>query len=161
MRYLGVRPRSTREIRDYLRGRKYEPETVDAAIARLTERGYLDDATFARWWAENRAQFRPRGPHLLRQELRRKGITSTTVDEALAEQEATVDMDAQALALARSRLRALHRNGLEPEVILRRLSGLLSRRGYGYDTVRTVIRQLRDNGELTDPDVLDGEEFGE
>jgi regulatory protein len=155
MRYLGVRPRSTREIRDYLRGKQYEPETIDAAVARLTERGYLDDAAFARWWAENRAQFRPRGPHLLRQELRKKGIATTTVDDALAEQAESVDTDAQALALARNKLRSLHRSGLEPEVILRRLSGLLSRRGYGYDTVRTVLRTLRETGELTDPDALE------
>jgi regulatory protein len=160
MRYLGVRPRSTREIRDYLRGKQYEAETIDAAVARLTERGYLDDAAFARWWAENRAQFRPRGPHLLRQELRKKGIENTTVDDALAEQAETVDVDAQALALARSKLRSLHRNGLEPEVILRRLSGLLSRRGYGYDTVRTVVRQLLDTGELADPDALEAMDDG-
>jgi regulatory protein len=155
MRYLGVRPRSTREIHDYLRGKQYEAETIDAAIARLIERGYLDDAAFARWWAENRAQFRPRGPHLLRQELRHKGVANTTVDDALAEQAETVDIDAQALALARNKLRALHRNALEPEVIYRRLSGLLSRRGYGYDTVRTVLRTLKETGELTDPDMLD------
>ena len=72
VRYLGMRPRSTHEIRDYLHRKGYSPETVDTAVGRLTERGYLDDAAFARWWAENRAQFRPRGPHLLRQELRRR-----------------------------------------------------------------------------------------
>lgn len=154
MRYLGLRPRSTQEIRDYLHRKGYSPETVETAVGRLTERGYLDDAEFARWWAENRSQFRPRGPHLLRQELRRKGVATTTVDDTLAVQAETVDTDAQALALARNKLRTLHKNGLEPDVIARRLSGLLSRRGYGYDTVRTVLRTLRDNGELISPDAL-------
>lgn len=150
MRYLGIRPRSTREIRDYLRGKAYEPETVEAAIGRLTARGYLDDAAFARWWAENRAQFRPRGPHLLRQELRRKGVEAATVDDALTEHAERVDTEEQALAVARQKLRALLRQGLEQEVIVRRLSGLLARRGYGYDTLRTVLRTLKERGELTD-----------
>ena len=148
VRYLGMRPRSTHEIRDYLHRKGYSPETVETAIRRLTERGYLDDTAFARWWAENRAQFRPRGPYLLRQELRRKGVTSATIDDTLAEQAETVDADAQALALARNKLRSLHKNGLEPDVIARRLSGLLARRGYGYDIVRTVLKTLRDTGEL-------------
>jgi regulatory protein len=121
---------------------------ANTAVGRLTERGYLDDLAFARWWAENRAQFQPRGPHLIRQELRRKGVTSATIDETLAEQAETVDTDAQALALARTKLRSFHKNGLEPDVITRRLSGLLARRGYGYDIVRTVLKTLRDNGEL-------------
>ena len=125
-------------------------------VRRLTERGYLDDTAFARWWAENRAQFRPRGPYLLRQELRRKGVGSATIDETLTEQAETVDVDEQALAVVRGKLRTLHAQHLEPYVIARRLSGLLARRGYGYDTVRTVIRTLRDSGELTgDLDALD------
>ena len=148
MRYLGLRPRSTHEIRDYLKGKGYTAETIEAAVGRLTTRGYLDDTAFARWWAENRAQFRPRGPHLLRQELRRKGVGSETIDETLTEQAETIDTDGQALALARGKLRLFHKNALEPEVITRRLSGLLARRGYGYGTVRTVLRTLRDSGEL-------------
>lgn len=35
------------------------------------------------------------------------------------------------------------------DVITRRLSGLLARRGYGYDIVRTVLKTLRDNGETS------------
>lgn len=155
VRYLGPRPRSTREITDYLHRKGYSPATVETAVGRLTERGYLDDAAFARWWAENRAQFQPRGPHLLRQELRRKGVATATVDDTLAEQAETVDTDAQALALARSKLRSLHKNGLEPDAIYRRLTGLLGRRGYGYDTIRTALRTLKDTGELAGPDVLD------
>jgi regulatory protein len=154
VRYLGMRPRSTQEIRDYLHRKGYSPETVDTAVGRLTARGYLDDAAFARWWAENRAQFRPRGPHLLRQELRKKGLASETIDETLTTQAETIDTDAQALALARGKLRSLHKNGLEPDVIYRRLSGLLGRRGYGYDTIRTVLRTLRDSGELNDADAI-------
>jgi len=158
VRYLGMRPRSTHEIRDYLHRKGYSPETVETAVGGLTERGYLDDTAFARWWAENRAQFQPRGPHLIRQELRRKGVTSATIDDTLAEQAETVDADSQALALARNKLRTFHKNGLEPDVITRRLSGLLARRGYGYDVVRTVLKILRDNGELASPDALDAEE---
>ena len=161
VRYLGMRPRSTHEIRDHLHRKGYSPETVETAVGGLTERGYLDDLAFARWWAENRAQFQPRGPYLIRQELRRKGVPSATIDETLAEQAETVDTDAQALALARTKLRSFHKNSLEPDVITRRLSGLLARRGYGYNIVRTVLKTLRDNGELNSDIAMDAIEDGE
>ncbi len=158
VRYLGMRPRSTHEIRDYLHRKGYSPETVDIAVGRLTARGYLDDAAFAQWWAENRAQFQPRGPHLLRQELRKKGVTSETIDETLTTQAESIDTGEQALALARGKLRSFHKNGLEPDVIYRRLTGLLGRRGYGYDTIRTVLRTLRESGELAGAETLDAED---
>lgn len=148
MRAIGSRPRSTREIEDNLRGKGYAPDTIAAAVARLAARGYLDDAAFARWWTENRTQFRPRGPHLLRQELRRKGVAGDTIADTLSAQAESVDVDAQALGIARTKLRSLASGGLPPEVVTRRLSGLLARRGYGYDTVRTVLRVLKDEGAL-------------
>ncbi len=148
MRQLGSRPRSVREIADYLREKGYGPEAIAGATERLTERGYLDDAAFARWYAENRAQFSPRGPQLLKQELRRKGIAGETIEETLDAQAETTDTDAQALALARPKAESLVRNGFAPEVVTRRVAGLLSRRGYGYDSVRTVLRTLKDDGTL-------------
>ncbi len=161
MRLVGSRPRSTREITEYLRGKEYAPETITAAIERLTSRGYLDDVAFAQWWTENRTQFRPRGPNLLRQELRQKGIAGAAIDAALAAQAETSDVDAQALALVRGKMRSL--SGYPPEVVTRRLSGLLARRGYGYDTVRAVLRVLRDEGAFAgnaaaDDDTTDDED---
>ncbi len=160
-RHLGARPRSTREIEEYLRGKGFLPEAIHAAVARLTERGYLDDAAFAKWYAENRAEFRPRGPNLLRQELRRKGIATETVDETLTAQAEETDVDAQALALARKRAEILVRGGYDAPTITRRLQGLLARRGYGYDVVRKVLRSLKETGMLTgdgDGDELDESE---
>lgn len=148
MRQLGSRPRSVREIADYLREKGFGPEAIAGATERLTERGYLDDAAFAKWYAENRAQFSPRGPQLLKQELRRKGIAGETIAETLDAQAETTDTDAQALALARPKAESLVRNGFAPEVVTRRVAGLLSRRGYGYDSVRTVLRVLKDDGTL-------------
>ena len=148
-RHLGARPRSTREVEDYLHGKAFAPEAIAAAIARLTERGYLDDAAFAKWYAENRAQFRPRGPSLLRQELRQKGVVTDTVDDTLAVQAESEDTNAQALGIARKRAEILARGGYDAATITRRVPGVLARRGYGYDVVRGVLRTLKDEGALT------------
>src|SRR5437588_11224422 len=47
LNFLSFRPRSSREMRDYLRRRKLEPEVMDAALGRLRAAGVLDDSEFA------------------------------------------------------------------------------------------------------------------
>jgi regulatory protein len=138
--FLGYRARSEREVRDRLHQKGYPPETITAVIERLNGWGYLNDADFARFWTENRAQHKPRGRRLLEQELRFKGVAPEVVRETLDETE--FDDEATALALARDRLRRATGADLDPEVQRRRLAGFLARRGYDYDVVRRVMKQV-------------------
>jgi regulatory protein len=138
IRLLTSRPRSVREIRDRLRQKSYDDETIDRVIAKLRDWRYIDDDAFARYWVENREANRPRGRRLLEQELRQKGIDRETVAEAI--EDAEIDEHAGALEIARSKLRSYQ--DLEPAVAKRRLGGFLARRGYGYPTIKPVLDQL-------------------
>jgi regulatory protein len=164
LNFLSYRPRSAREVEMRLRKKGYTPEQIDQTLSRLRERGYVDDREFARFWIGNRQSFSPRGPHLLRSELRQKGVAADVVEAALeeyrddqarrAEEAAAVaeqyDMpedepvpgsdESTALALARKRMRLL--SGLDPQVVRRRLYSFLARRGYGFDTIDTVVRRV-------------------
>ena len=64
----------TRELAQRLRRRGASAEVAQAVVADLQSRGYLDDAAFARQWAETRAGSRRVGSVRLRQELAAKGI---------------------------------------------------------------------------------------
>jgi regulatory protein len=87
-RFLEARPRSMDETRRRLRDAGYRVDLVDAALDRLTELGYLDDAAFARAWVESRDRARPRSARALRDELRRKGVGTVDAEAALAAREA-------------------------------------------------------------------------
>jgi regulatory protein len=76
------------ETRRRLRNAGYRVDLVDAALDRLTELGYLDDAAFARTWVESRDRARPRSARALRDELRRKGVGTVDAEAALAAREA-------------------------------------------------------------------------
>jgi regulatory protein len=173
LNFLSYRPRSAREVEMRLRKKGYTPEQIEQTMSRLRGRGYVDDREFARFWIGNRQSFSPRGPHLLRSELRQKGVPGEVVEAAMAEyrddqslraEEAAAvatehDLsddepvpgsdEATALALARKRMRLL--SGLDPQVARRRLYGFLARRGYGFDTIDTVVRRVlkgeEDNSE--------------
>ena len=75
LNFLSYRPRSVQEVRKNLKN-KHEVPTgiIDQIIERLERGGLVDDQKFAELWVENRSEFRPRGSHALRMELRQKGI---------------------------------------------------------------------------------------
>lgn len=139
VQYLRDRPRSTAEVRRRLRQAEIDEEAIEAAIARLTAQGYLNDAEFARYWVENRQRFRPKGEQALRQELRRAGIDNEVIDESLE----GLDVSEAAYAAARpraERLAALIQE--DPAEFRRKLGSFLLRRGFSYEIAREVTNQL-------------------
>jgi len=137
VRYLGSRPRSQAEIERYLRGKEYGEEVIAATVARLHGQGYLDDASFAQYWRENRDRFRPRSAAALRAELRQKGVDRETTAAALE----GLDEEAAAWAAVESKLSRWQ--DLPVEEFNQKVAGFLGRRGFGYATIRTVCRRAR------------------
>lgn len=155
LRLLHSRPRSTHELRQRLRRAEYPDDTIDATLHRLTELGLLDDAEFARLWIENRQTHRPRGTQLLRAELQQKGIEREIIDDTLEAARHTTSDTAQAYAAAAS---VLSRYATAPDwrTFERRMGGYLQRRGFTFDTIRPVLRdlwqQIQHNAPATDND---------
>lgn len=175
IRFLSYRPRSAREVELRLRKKGHPPEEIAAVMDRLQKRGYVNDEEFARFWVGNRMSFNPRGPRLLKSELRQKGVAPQVIDAVLAEQsEAQADAVQQAaeiaeawgetagdepapgtdlanaLALARKKWRTY--GSLDPPTARRRLSGFLARRGYNYDIIDQVLRRLLSSDDELSPD---------
>ena len=137
LRLLSYRPRSEMEMRQRL-GLRFETETVDTVVSQLKERQLLDDAAFARFWKENREAFRPRSSKLLEMELRRKGVDSEVVSQALM----GVDDDELAHRAARKKGHNLEK---DYDVFRRKLGAYLVRRGFSYEvTNRTIQRVWRE-----------------
>jgi regulatory protein len=141
VRFLSYRPRSTAEVRRHLADAEADETTIEAVLDKLAAQGYLNDAEFARYWVENREQFRPKGPRALRQELRQHGLAGEAIEAALAE----VNPAEGAYAVARQRaMRIADLAITEPAVFRRKLSDFLARRGFDYEIIRDVIGRLAD-----------------
>ena len=107
LEYALMRPRSSKEISDYLKkktldrkvrvkNRKngeystqekkgYDASLIPLVFSRLEERGYINDRRFAELWVENRNVSKGTSVKKLRLELQQKGISSKIIDEVLAE----------------------------------------------------------------------------
>lgn len=98
LNFLSYRPRSAREVEMRLRKKGYSPEQIEIVMEKLREAGYVNDKAFAEFWVSNRMTFSPRGPRLLKSELRQKGVSADVVDEVMAEhQEAQAELVQEAL----------------------------------------------------------------
>ena len=135
---LAYRPRAEGEIRSRLRQRGFPDGAIEETIDKLREWRYVDDQDFAERWIENRRERRPRSARMIAMELRGKGVDPGTVSEAV--DGAGIDERADALRLATERWARL--GELDEAIRVRRLTGFLSRRGYGFDVIRDVLKAL-------------------
>jgi regulatory protein len=139
LRFLSYRPRSVREVTMRLQEKGYAAAAIEAVQERLGALGLLDDAAFARYWVEQRRQFRPRGAAALRAELRAKGVAPPTIAAALAETDERDETEAACRA-GRARLRALV--GLDAAAFRQRLGAYLQRRGFSYAASAAAVARL-------------------
>ena len=138
LRLLTVRDRSVQELRDRLEQRCAQEDTEEALeyVARM---GYIDDLRVAENHVRYRNRQRPTGNYLLRIELRNKGIQDDYIDKVLNPPDLEYML---ALELGQQRLPGLER--LEKNVAVRRLHGLLERRGFPGSLARRVVSELLD-----------------
>lgn len=133
LRLLAMQQRSEKDLRDRLRRRGLRLPAVDAAVARMQEMGYLNDAAYARSYVDARQASTPRSRRALAFELSRKGVDRDLAGQAVAE---LSDNDA-AYNAAQRRLRALR--SLDRQAFTRRLGNFLAARGFSYGTARATI----------------------
>lgn len=136
LNYLSYRPRSIEEVRRNLRDKSYSDNVIDIVITRLTRTGLLDDLAFARFWVENRQQFKPRSARALRYELRQKGVSDQDIEQV------TEDLDEVEAAYNAAEKRGRRYQQAEEQVFRKRLGDFLARRGFNYGVIREVVDRL-------------------
>lgn len=137
-RYLSIRNRSEKEIRDYLSKKKAEPEIIENIIDLLYKQKFLDDEVFARGWVVSRARFRPKGKNALKFELAQKGISKELIEKVMAEEQEDVpDELTQAKNLIGRRVEKV--KDLPRQEIYAKVGGFLARRGFNWDIIKKAI----------------------
>ncbi|MER6344631.1 recombination regulator RecX [Streptomyces sp. NPDC001595] len=155
LRLLTGTPRTRKQLADALRKREIPDEVAEEVLSRFEEVGLIDDSAFADAWVESRHHGRGLARRALARELRTKGVDSTLIDAAVAQLDSEQE-EATARELVARKLRATR--GLDREKRLRRLAGMLARKGYPEGLALRIVRQaLEEEGEDTEFLEVEGE----
>ncbi|MFJ8845062.1 recombination regulator RecX [Streptomyces cyaneofuscatus] len=148
LRLLTGTPRTRKQLADALRKREIPDEAAEEVLSRFEDVGLIDDAAFAGAWVESRHHGRGLARRALVRELRTKGVDSSVIDEAVGRLDADQEEETARELVAR-KLRSTR--GLDRDKRLRRLAGMLARKGYGEGMALRVVRQaLEEEGEDTE-----------
>ncbi|MGW6691482.1 recombination regulator RecX [Streptomyces sp. NPDC054961] len=148
LRLLTGMPRTRRQLADALAKRDIPEEVAEQVLSRFEEVGLIDDAAFAEAWVEARHRGRGLARRALAQELRTKGVEATLVQDALEQLDSDQEEET-ARELVERKLRTTR--GLERDKRIRRLAGMLARKGYPQGMALQVVRRaLEAEGEDTD-----------
>ncbi len=151
LKYLNYRPRSEKEIRDYLAkklsgysgGQSHgkSESLIEVIILKLKAQRFLNDREFAKMWVRSRSSYKPEGERLIRLELQQKGISKEIIDEVFANTEVRVhsDFDLAVELLEKNRKKY---EGMGRQERFNKAGSMLARRGYKLDIIRKAIDQV-------------------
>jgi len=153
MEYCLARPRSVKELRDYLwrktrptkkRSPKtgeiterpgVKPEITERVLAWLIEKQYLDDEKFARFWLEHRFLQKGTSVRRLKLELAQKGIDRETIEQLVSENIRSDDEELRKI-IAKKR----HKYAGDRQKFVQ----YLVRQGFSYDDVVSALNDVEE-----------------
>ena len=136
LKSIAVRERTQAEVRAFLVRRGFAPDVIGDVIASLREEGLVDDAGYARRFAEDRRLLDRWGNERIARDLERRGIERELVDRALAGHGRDEEM-AVAIELLDRRFPLAFDGDRERDKAWR----LLVRRGYEPELAYSAVRR--------------------
>ncbi len=121
-------------------------------LARFSDVGLIDDEAFAEAWVSSRHAGRGLARKALAAELRTRGVDEDTVRDAVDQLDSEQEMETARRLVAR---KLMGTRSLEPAARVRRLAGMLARKGYSGSLAYRVVREALENeghptGDLPD-----------
>ena len=136
---LERQPRTRAELARGMARRGVPDDAAAAVLDRFAEVGLIDDRAFAQAWVDSRHAGRSLGRRALSAELRRRGVDDEVIKDAV-DSVSPDDEEAAARTLAELKLRTM--GSATPEARMRRLVGMLARRGYSQGLALRVVRDV-------------------
>jgi len=140
LRLLTARSRTRAQLAGQLAKRGYPDDVADAVLDRLAAVGLINDADFAEQWVQSRRVRTGKANRVLAAELKTRGVDAEVIAAALG----GVDSDgerARAERLVTQKLRREPLDGSDENKVMRRLVGMLARRGYSQGMAVAVVTE--------------------
>ena len=137
LQMLTAAPRTRAQLASALARRGVPQDAANAVLERFADVQLIDDALFAQAWVDSRHHGRGLSRRALAAELRQRGVATPDIQSAISRLDPEQEQ-ATARALVERRLEATR--GLPTPVRIRRLTGMLARKGYPAELSFRVVR---------------------
>lgn len=141
LRLLGRRSHTRTELFRKGRQKNGDSELLEEELNRLEEKGYLDNAGFAKQFVHDKLHLRGWGPRKIRGELRRRGVAGPQADEAIREESDALDLTGICVDLALKRRRHFLREE-EPFRRRQKIAAWLQRKGYTRESIMAAMPEI-------------------
>ena len=140
LRFSTLRPRSEKELKDWLKKHKVHLSIHENLFSRLKRLDLLNDNKFAKWWVEQRMEFSPRGKRALIAELRQKGINRDLIIQLVNESISQGYEEKTARKLLQKKKYKWER--LQKLEAKKKMSEFLARKGFGWEVIKNAIDDI-------------------
>jgi regulatory protein len=134
---LDRRERTVWELRMLLERKRVDPTAIEKVVEELRDAGRLDDALYARRFAEDKQELERWGVERIARQLRQRGVEQELIESALAGRDHGTELQA-AVDLLCERLTGPPRDERERD----RAWKMLVRRGYEPEVAYEAVRAL-------------------
>lgn len=139
IQYLSYRLRSIQEMENHLLSLEVDEEHIAQIIQRLLKEKYLDDSAFAQMFVKHRIQTSTKGPQMVFQELKAKGINDEIAEKAI--QAYTFDVQVErAKKIAEKRMKRKTKSSLQKQ--RQQAEATLHRNGFSQDVIQQVMGEF-------------------
>ncbi len=83
LKYIGIRMRSIKEMKEYLIRKKFDSKDIDNTINKLIEQGLLNDKLFSKAFVNDKINLTNNGIDKIRNDLEKLGVEDSYIEEAL------------------------------------------------------------------------------
>lgn len=140
LKFAMLRPRSEKEIKRWFKKHKVHESLREKLVEKLEDLELIGDEKFAKWWVDQRIQFKLRSKKELTHELYQKGIKKNIIKETLNESDIDESKNAKKL-LEKKLYKWTKLEGFEKR---KKMNDYLLRKGFRWESVKSAVDSFFD-----------------
>lgn len=137
LRFVMTRPRSLKEVKDYFRRKQIDDFLHQNILERLEKLELLDDQKFAKWWVDQRLEFKHKSKKDITFELRQKGIDTNIIKNVLDDGE----IDELKIAKELIEKKNYKWSRYEEDERKQKITQYLAGKGFSWDVIGQVLNR--------------------
>jgi regulatory protein len=137
LRLLSIKGRSERELRERLKKKGYDTDTIETVISHVKKYNYINDRALAEELLSFYLEKKNMGRRGIKALLIKRGIPGDVINSFNLDE---IDEIEGAMRIARKRLKSY--DNLAEERARSRVAGLLRRRGHSSETIKYVLDEI-------------------